>query len=183
MVKIVVYSVCTLVLLMLNFVNRAKIRRNFNLLGIEQIITLNDADLNPVLKLDDECAEKMSSRKKAAIELQKNIILTSIYIGLHTILVLALFYDISYLNIGSIISIGLFMGITYVVYVVSKFIFMYGLADAARAVTISPGHSVPGKSFFYFNPLFGYRYFAYSKQLDDRFGLLDNKEIKDTNKE
>lgn len=176
--KIVTYSVVALGLLKLNFVNRAKIKQHFkmlNMLGTSEKITLTDADLNPMLKLDDEHIEELSYKKKTAIALQKSLMVTNIYIGLHTMLVLFLFYDIGNLNIHSILSIGLFIGATYLVYVISNFVFMYGMGNAARAIYLSPGHSVPGKSFFSFNPLYGYRYFFYSEQLDDRFGLFDNK--------
>lgn len=183
MFTVILYTLSLAILLTINAFNKRKIKKIHADIGSEQSITLNDGDLIPILRHDDESEYIITKQKLKFIALQKKLILSSMLAGVHTLLVVFLSMFIM-LNLRaeltpldwSLVDWLLFATFIFAANLFSKLIFLYDLTKIGKSIYLDPGHSTKGKSFFYFNPMFGYKYFAYNEQLDNLFGLSNNKD-------
>lgn len=174
--KLIIYLMIVMPLLICNSFNKRKIKKIFSSIDTNEKIQLNDADLMPILGADDEMPFNNTAFKNKFISLQKSLLTSSLLCGIHTCTVFILCYQLLNILIDQNTWLALIWmaGFAYIIHFVTKVIFMCDLEEVSKTIYLSPGHSVPGRSFFSFNPLYGYKYFAYSEQLDSKFGLFDN---------
>ena len=174
--KLIIYLMVVVPLLICNSFNKRKIKTIFSSIDHNETIQLDDADLMPILSADNEKQSSNTETKNKFISLQKSLLTSSLLCGIHTCTVFMLCYQLLNLLLDQNAWLALIwmVGFAYVINFISKLIFMSGLNEISKTIYLSPGHSVPGKSFFSFNPLTGFKYFAFSEQLDNKFGLFDN---------
>lgn len=176
--KLIVYLMIVVPLLACNLFNKKKIKCIFSSIEAGETMQLDDSDLIPILAVDNEKQYINTETKNKFISLQKALLTSSLLCGIHTFIVCILSYKlflILLLDQNNLLFILWFFGFVYVIHFFSKVIFMLGLKNISQTIYLSPGHSVPGKSFFSFNPFTGFKYFMFSEQLDNIFGLFDNK--------
>lgn len=178
------YLLIFAILMSLSRINHKKILvllRNISDINDLRNIYLTDADIMPILGVDDPKHIKKSNMHNIAIALNNAIIIGKLLAGVNTTIIASFCWGLFASKISSVATniffwgaIALFFIAIACLHLISKWIFVADLY-LERYLNVSDGHSVAGKSFFYFNPLFGYRYFYFSKQLDEKFGLFENK--------
>lgn len=178
--KLILYAMLVVPLLVCNSSNKKKIKIVLSSMGHDKTMQLDDADLIPILGADNEKQSKSTATKNQFINLQKLLLTSSLLGGIHTFTVFVLSYQLINMILAQnmLLAITWIVGFGYVINFISKIIFMSGLNKASNTIYFSPGHSVPGKSFFSLNPLTGAKYFSFSEQLDDKLGLFDNTEFR-----